>query len=88
MTFEIGIAAMLIVILQALAARERRELYSRLQAGTLTDYTSNAMRAEEPKHTVVAAALGPDDDEPHSAYHEPQVADYVESQSAFNRLMG
>jgi hypothetical protein len=72
-----------------LFARERRDLYNRLQAGTLTDYTRNAIISEEfTKDTrIVVSQAEKQEDEPVvvESISDQAIAD---AQGAFNRLMG
>jgi hypothetical protein len=50
MTYEIGFFMLLVIFLEVLHYKERRDLYSRLMARDLTEYSSH--KVDEAKATV------------------------------------
>jgi hypothetical protein len=77
------------IIAQIMFARERRELYNRLQAGTLTDYVRNEIVRESAKPKPISTERQeiPERRRSDDGTLIAEVA-IAESQDAFTRIMG
>jgi len=74
---------------EIIVARERRDLYNRLQAGTLTDYARNAIISEEStKDTRMVVSYPKKQEEPPVVVESVSDQVIADAQGAFNRLMG
>jgi len=79
------ILAFLLIWATVTAARERRELYSRLMARTLPEYQAATQAERKPEAVQVPSTR----EEREAAYEVGQTPnDYLESQTAFTKLMG
>lgn len=68
--------------------RERRELYSRLQAGTLTNYTAQARKLEPEKRKPKEPSREPGPESPTGLFlDEKQTESVGAAGAAFSRLM-
>jgi hypothetical protein len=75
-------------IAQRAAARERRELYSRIQAGTLGDFAAHQPVADGISHSAPTIDERPDMEEMIRLRDELPDEAFVEAQAGFNSLMG